>query len=458
MPQGLAASVTHDQPLELQAPQALPARVEKELREQSGLDRVEQTHTGVVIPRPEVPAEPEPMGLMQTLGVDPKPRAGLRAATLRADRRKPVRTRPGVCYRLGMENLSLELARLRDTLQAAGGVVGVTPAGERTLYFGNLVEEYQALTTGVGLVNATGRTHIEVTGEDRARFLHNLCTNDIKQLADGQACEACLLNVKGHVLGHGYILCQGESLWLDTVPGQGERWVSHLDRYLIREKVVLSDQTPKWASFWLVGPQAPQFIQQTLGAALPAERLASTRGKIVGAEVTLLRFDLAPPSASAGLPAAMVWLPSTHAADAWQALRQAGARACGWQAWEAVRIEAALPEFGQDISEENLPQELARDRWAISFNKGCYLGQETVARLDALGHVNQELRRLRFAGDIAPEPGLALTADDKSAGRVTSSVWSPAAQGPVALGYVRRNWLAGGTRLQSARGEAQVVG
>ena len=117
-----------------------------------------------------------------------------------------------------------------------------------------------------------------------------------------------------------------------------------------------------------------------------------------------------------------------------------------------------MPQAASTSSEENLPQELARDRWAISFNKGCYLGQETVARLDALGHVNQELRRLRFSGDIAPEPGLALTADDKPAGRVTSSVWSPAAQGPVALGYVRRNWLAAGTKLQSARGEATVVG
>jgi hypothetical protein len=139
------------------------------------------------------------------------------------------------------------------------------------------------------------------------------------------------------------------------------------------------------------------------------------------------------------------------------ALIEAGAVACGDESFEAARVEWGFPLFARDISDKNLPQEVARDPLAISFVKGCYLGQETVARIDALGHVNKTLVGIRFDGQAIPEPLAALEADGQSVGHVTSAVFSPRMAAPLALGYVRRGNNVAGSRLNSPVGEAEVV-
>jgi folate-binding protein YgfZ len=135
----------------------------------------------------------------------------------------------------------------------------------------------------------------------------------------------------------------------------------------------------------------------------------------------------------------------------------AGATACDAAALEAARIEAGWPSYGIDITEKNLPQEVGRDATAISFTKGCYLGQETVARIDALGHVNRHLVRLRFEGRAIPSPGAELTADGQPAGNVTSAAWSAGWQAPIALAYLRRGSDAPGTRIAWSGGAGEVV-
>ncbi|HEY1066449.1 MAG TPA: glycine cleavage T C-terminal barrel domain-containing protein, partial [Pirellulales bacterium] len=137
-------------------------------------------------------------------------------------------------------------------------------------------------------------------------------------------------------------------------------------------------------------------------------------------------------------------------------LRAAGARACGRPSWETVRVEAGLPVFGIDVTDENLAQEVDRNNSAISLTKGCYLGQETVARIDALGHVNKLLRGVRFAGETPPPAGTELRRGEKVVGRVSSAVWSPNF-GVVALAFVRREAAAAGTELESASGPATVA-
>jgi folate-binding protein YgfZ len=140
-------------------------------------------------------------------------------------------------------------------------------------------------------------------------------------------------------------------------------------------------------------------------------------------------------------------------------LRDAGARPCGFDALEAARLEAGTPWYGRDITDKNLPQEVARDPLAISFVKGCYIGQETVARIDALGHVNKLLVGVRFPGaSHAPEPGTDLTAAGQSVGQITSSALSPKLGHPLALAYIRRGHHEPGTRLDSDQGPAEVIG
>jgi folate-binding protein YgfZ len=139
------------------------------------------------------------------------------------------------------------------------------------------------------------------------------------------------------------------------------------------------------------------------------------------------------------------------------ALAAAGAMPCGSEAVEMARLEAGTPLFGQDITDDNLPQEIGRDALAISFTKGCYLGQETVARIDALGHVNRLLAGLKFSGTSVPAPGLALRSCDKVVGHITSAAWSPKLGAPLALALVRRAQAKLGTTLASDAGSAEVV-
>jgi folate-binding protein YgfZ len=120
-------------------------------------------------------------------------------------------------------------------------------------------------------------------------------------------------------------------------------------------------------------------------------------------------------------------------------------------------VEAGFPLFGHDIGEDNLPQEVGRDAQAISFKKGCYLGQETVARIDALGHVNRLLCGVKFTADTVPAGGTTLVAAGKEVGHVTSAVWSPRLKSALALAFVRRLHATAGTRLESEAGAAEVV-
>jgi hypothetical protein len=140
-----------------------------------------------------------------------------------------------------------------------------------------------------------------------------------------------------------------------------------------------------------------------------------------------------------------------------KALVSAGAVPCGDKAVEIARIEAGTPFYGRDITDKSFPQEVGRDARAISFTKGCYLGQETVARIDALGHVNRLLVGLRFEGSEAPTPGTELRVGDKTAGTVTSSVYSPRLEAPLALGYVRREYLADDVAIESPSAAARRV-
>jgi folate-binding protein YgfZ len=130
---------------------------------------------------------------------------------------------------------------------------------------------------------------------------------------------------------------------------------------------------------------------------------------------------------------------------------------CDPQIAEIIRLEAGVPLYGVDITDENLPQEVNRNAQAISFTKGCYLGQETVARIDALGHVNKLLVGLKFAGETVPATGTELTAQGKAVGQVTSAVYSPRLKAPLALGYVRTGHHEVGDRVESSVGTAEVI-
>ncbi len=313
------------------------------------------------------------------------------------------------------------------------------------------IAQYHALTTGVAVVESAQRTQIELSGTDRATFLHNLCTNNVRQLEVGAGCEAFLTTVQGKTLAHVFIFVCPESLVIDTVGGQGETILEHLDHYLISEKVTLADRSREWTELLLAGPGSEPLLAKLGDVRIPPALLSHAAFDVALTRAWLRRVDMTSPGG---------FLLSARREDGAAiaaALVDAGATRCGEAAFEAARIERGFPLFGKDLSDKNLPQEVARDQAAISFVKGCYLGQETVARIDALGHVNRLLVGLRFAGSDVPQPGTELRAGEQVVGQVTSASYSPRLQAPLALAYVRRGSNEPGARLNSASGEAEVI-
>lgn len=310
---------------------------------------------------------------------------------------------------------------------------------------------YQALTTGAGLVDRAERTQIELTGEDRAAFLHNLCTNDIRKLAPGAGCEAFITTVQGKTLAFVLVYTGPNAVVVETIPGQAEKLMHHFDKYRVREKVEFVNRSHDWSGWLLAGPESEAVLKKVIShGSLPAAWMDSTEVTISHHPVWLRRVDLAGPVGF------MIDCSRGDVTAIAAVLRAAGAQRVEREAFEAVRIEAGFPFFGRDITENNLPQEVARDARTISFTKGCYLGQETVARIDALGHVNKTLVGLRYLVPQVPKVGATVLNGDEPVGNVTSATWSPKHNAPMALAYVRRGFNTPGTRLASHIGPTEV--
>lgn len=296
-----------------------------------------------------------------------------------------------------------------------------------------------------------GRSQIELSGADRAAFLHQLTTHNIKALVAGTGCETFLCNAQGKTVGHGYVFCGADALILDSSANQAAGLLAHLDRFLIREKVVLRDRTSEWIDMLLAGPASASMLKAIGAVELPGDRCGHVDNVCAGVPVSVRRVDYV-------VGDCFFLSTDVNQLEALSsALVAAGATVGSAALIESARIEAGTPLFGLDISTDNLPQELARDHRAISFEKGCYLGQETVARLDALGHVNRLLVGVRWKGQEIPAAGCQLFVDDKPVGQVTSASWSWTLEAPLALAFVRRAHSRPGQSLQSPIGPAEVV-
>jgi folate-binding protein YgfZ len=303
-------------------------------------------------------------------------------------------------------------------------------------------DQYTALRTGRGLVELPGWSSVTLTGADRQAFLHNFCTNDIKRLVPGQNCETFFTNVKGKILGHGLVTCRNDELVIIGVPGQAPRLMEHLDRYVIREDVQLRDTTAERRFVLIAGEGLVRdyFSQFRPDGSTPAIACRFYSWNLLGTDF-----------------AGLLELRPEELATVLAGLTEIGIVRVDRPAFNAARIEAGVPLFGVDFDDRNFPQEVGRNEQAISFNKGCYLGQETVARIDALGHVNQQLAGVRFAGDQPPEIGTELTHAGHAVGHVTSATYSPRLQAPLALAILRREHAAVGTHLDSPAGECYVL-
>ncbi len=326
--------------------------------------------------------------------------------------------------------------------------------------YGDWLAEHAALRETAGALDLSFRGRICLTGADRLRWLNGQVTNNVKDLRPGEGCYAALITAKGKLQSDLNIFCLPDELLLDFEPGLTEAVTPRLEKYVIADDVQVVDAA---AAYGLLSVQGPKAETAVRGLALPLEipgkpmNFTSFNDATLG-EIYVVNqprtgssgFDLFVPTAALGAV-----LDKLIAAA-----RGVGGRACGWQALEGARIEAGLPRFGADMDETNLAPEAGIENRAISYSKGCYIGQEVIARIRTYGQVTKRLRGLRLADDLKelPAHGDKLFHDGKEVGYITSALASPALKMNIALGYVRKEANEIGTRLilRNANDESEV--
>lgn len=272
---------------------------------------------------------------------------------------------------------------------------------------------YQAFREGAALLTLSGRGHIVVTGEDRARLLHAMSTNHVEQLQPGQSTYTFFLNAQGRILADAYVICTQGALLLDSEPETRQFLYNHLDHYIIADDAVLEDRTEQTAVFGLEGPDADNILAR------------SGLNDVLAAGIS-----------ASGVPGLRLFAPAEAGKRVQSQLLASGAIAVSAAELDIVRLEHGKPRYGIDITADQIPQE-TQQMHAIHFTKGCYLGQEIVERVRSRGKVKWKLVSLTAATTDPVPPQTKLLLDGKEVGEITSSAYSPAQGYVVALGYVR---------------------
>lgn len=313
------------------------------------------------------------------------------------------------------------------------------------------VEEHRAVRAAAGLFNIPFRSVFSATGSDRSRFLHNMVTNDVKSLTPGHGAYATMLDVRGHILADMHIYCDESRYLVATSANLIEKVLTTLARYNIGSRVPL--ERLDMASLSVQGPNAASILRDLFHAELPGpEELRHMAIDYRGETLRIIRLS------STGEEGFELWTtpagiePLAHALI--EAGRSGGLVRCGSAALETLRIEAGIPAYGAELAEDTLPLE-ANLLNALSFTKGCYIGQEIVERARSRGHVNWKLAGLFVARSEPPAPGEKILKDGKPLGEITSSCVSPTLGRTIAMSYVRREVAEPGAALVTGSG-AQV--
>jgi folate-binding protein YgfZ len=304
--------------------------------------------------------------------------------------------------------------------------------------------EVRALLQASGVFDLGWRTRIQVTGEDRLRWLSGMVTNAVQQLPEQAGNYSFFLNAQGRIQGDAYVYRDKDRLLLDTSKDQAEAITAHLDRFIIMDDVTLENLQSTSYSLGLSGPQAAQLLTNA-GISLPA---TSAENPIQFAEATFDSVNITVAALPGELaPHYEIFCNPADAAAIWKQLVQHRATPCGIEAVEALRVIEGLPRYGVDLHDRDLPQETSQAR-ALNFNKGCYLGQEIVERIRSRGAVHKGLRQFSLQGTPPALPA-DLLADGTVIGRLTSAVSVDTSAGPIqrAIGIVRVDAMSAAATL-----------
>ena len=342
----------------------------------------------------------------------------------------------------------LEEAHVGAALRARDGCVVVAN-------YGDAGREYEAVRggAGAGVFDLFLRGRVEISGGEAVQFLNGLLTNDVARLEEGAWMHAAFPNPQGRLIASARVLRRGDAFLFDTEAATYERVLKYLERYTLAGDFRVRDLTDTTAMVSVQGARA----REITAAAFGEERLNVERGRVStarfrGEDLTLIR---ATHTAEDGLD---LFVGAADAASLWAALVEAGATPAGFDALEVLRVEAGLPRYGVDASEANVVLEVADESEAVSYTKGCYTGQEIIARIHWRGHVAKRLAGLILERDAEPptDSTVRSCADGREVGRITSTVFSPRLRRQIALAVIRYDSLAQGTEVKVFSGEEEL--
>jgi folate-binding protein YgfZ len=300
-----------------------------------------------------------------------------------------------------------------------------------------LTTGYNALRHSVAWIDLSQRGRLRITGEDRARLLNAMATNQVQSLRPGQGCYVFFLNAQGRILGDANIFCFADHLLLDTEPETRQKLFEHLDRYIIADDVTVEDVTKTTAAIAVEGPRAEAVIA-ALGAEIPPENSFEPLPWVSWGERAVARVS------STGSPGFCIF---TTAEDKPSLLAQlAGVPEATPEDTRTIRIENGRPRYGEEITERYLVQETGQLQ-AVNFNKGCYLGQEIVERVRSRAQIHRLLQSVEIDTSEVPPAGTKLTSGEADAAEIVSAVYSPTLEKVAAMAYVRVQFGKPGTEL-----------
>jgi folate-binding protein YgfZ len=339
---------------------------------------------------------------------------------------------------------------LHPWLQVPEARTGTYNGAEVALSFGDSTGELEALRTGCGLFALAWRGRINVSGKDRVRWLHNMVTNNVRDLPVNRGNYNFVLNAQGRILGDMYIYNRGESFALETDASQVQALTNAMKRFIIMDKVEMVEVGADSVSVGICGPKAESLLA---AAGIAASDMQPLEVRDVGVESIAATLVRGPEQRPGWFE---FWLDPNKAQDLWNLLVKAAAKPVGAEALEMWRVLQGIPSYGQDIRDRDLPQETEQAQ-ALNFTKGCYIGQEIVERIRSRGQVHRKFTGFVF-GDRVPAPG-KYESEGRALAEITSIARIPTSQGPrnIGLGYVRREAIATGPKIALDGIEATTV-
>lgn len=313
-------------------------------------------------------------------------------------------------------------------------------------HFGNPLQEYEAAVDHVVRFDLGHHSRIEAVGREAALFLHNLCSSDVKNLAVRAGGEAFLCTNKARAVAHVTLsrfpdVVAGEAVFrMEAIAGQNEKILRHLNHYLISEQVDLSDITESWRQILVAGPAAAATLHELFQ--VPLDELQPWHLTQASENIFMRR------RADLSVPALDLWLPTAAMEETWLQLARVSVTAAGSQCLDILRLEAGTPRYGVDMDEQRFVAEVNRTEQAISYAKGCYLGQEPIVMARDRGQLNRLLLGLSMLDEREPpSAGSKVMQGGVEVGQVTSAAFSPRLGKVIALAYLKRGSWDAGTAL-----------